>query len=97
MPDDTSRGGSAYDHRYPREQYQTTYLVAAIPPPSGDQFELGEQYIREALPLLRAQYAEDNYAIFVTECYLAFSLAKQDKWAEFNEPYQACKQGETKV
>lgn len=88
---------TAYDIKYPRENFHEVYRQAAIPATSENKYQIGERYLREALPMLRAQFTSDNYAIFVTECYLAYALAKQDKWADFDVPYQVCKQGETQV
>ena len=73
------------------------YRNAVIPPTVENKYEIGERYIREALPIFRFHYKEDNYAIFANECRLAYTLAIQEKWTDFDEHYRVCRQGETKL
>ncbi len=67
------------------------YLQAARPPTSKNKYQLSEDYIREALPLFRAYYKEDNYAVIEGECFLAYALVKQNKMMEFQPHYDLCK------
>lgn len=73
------------------------YRKAAIPPTDENKYELGERYLREAITLFRFHYKEDNNAIFGNECVLAYALAIQDKWTDFDEHFRVCKQGEEQI
>ena len=83
--------------KYPHEEYHETFRQAAIPPTSENKYQLAERYWREALPVYRFHYKEDNYAIFLAECNLVYVLAMQDKWTDFDEHFGICRQGETKA
>lgn len=61
-----------------------------------NNYQIAERYLREALPVFRLHYKEDNLAIFSNECKLAYSLAMQNKWTDFDEYYAVCKQGAEK-
>ncbi len=73
------------------------YRNAVLPPTTENKYQLGERYLREMLPVFRLHYKEDNYTIFVAECQLAYTLAAQEKWTDFDEHYAVCKQGEEKL
>ncbi len=73
------------------QEFNEAYRRAALPPTTEDKYQLAERYLKEALPIFREHY-EDNYAIVLNECNLAFVLIKQNKRAEFDEHYQICKQ-----
>lgn len=73
------------------------YRNGVFPPTTENKYQIGERYLREMLPVFRLHYKEDNYSIFVTECKLAYTLAMQEKWTDFDEYYRVCKQGETKL
>jgi eukaryotic-like serine/threonine-protein kinase len=73
------------------------YRNAVLPPTTENKYQIAERYLREMLPVFRLHYKEDNYAIFAAECKLAYTLAMQGKWTDFNEYYSDCKQGEEKL
>ena len=79
------------------EKYQEPYLDVMIPPTVENKYQIAERYLRESLPIFRLHYKEDNSAIFAAECKLAYTLAMQNKWTDFDEHYAICKQGETKL
>lgn len=80
-----------------QEKYHEPYLKAATPPTGENKYEIAERLLREALPVFRLHYKEDNRAILGNRCHLAYALAMQKKWTDFDEPYRVCKQGETKM
>ncbi|MBK8467521.1 MAG: serine/threonine protein kinase [Chloracidobacterium sp.] len=69
------------------------YRQAVTPPTDENKYEIAERYLRESLPIFRLHYKEDNVAIFGAECKLAYTLAMQEKWADFDEHYNLCKKG----
>ncbi|MBK8466444.1 MAG: serine/threonine protein kinase [Chloracidobacterium sp.] len=75
------------------EKYHEPYRNAVIPPTDENSYQIAERYLRESLPVFRLHYKEDNSAIFAAECKLAYTLAVQEKWADFEEHYEVCKQG----
>lgn len=77
------------------EATHETYRQSAIPPTDENEYQIAERYLRESLPMFRFHYKEDNLAIFANECRLAYVLATQEKWTDFDEHYRVCKQGET--
>lgn len=80
-----------------REEIHNIYLRAVTPPINENKYEIAERYLREALPLYKLHYRKDELPILVTECQLAYVLAIQDKWTDFDEYYTACKQGKTQL
>lgn len=78
-------------------QMHEIYLQAAIPPTDENKYQMGERLEREALPVFRLHYPDDTFVIAVHECRLAYALAMQKNWADFNEHYRICKQGETRL
>ncbi|MDQ3181229.1 MAG: protein kinase, partial [Acidobacteriota bacterium] len=78
-------------------QTHETYRQSVIPPTDENKYQIAERYLREALPIFRFHYKEDNYAIFGNECHLAYILAMQEKWTDFDDHYAVCKQGEEKL
>lgn len=76
------------------EKYNEPYRNAVIPPTDENSYQIAERYLLESLPLFRLHYNEDNPAIFNAECNLAYVLAKQKKWSDFDEHYSKCKQAE---
>lgn len=77
--------------------YHEPYRKAARPSTDENNYELGERYLREAITLFRFHYKEENNAIFINECVLAYALAMQEKWTDFDEHFRVCKQGEEKM
>ena len=75
-------------------QTHEAYLRAVTPPTDENKYQIAERYLREAMPIFRFHYKEDNYAIFINECKLAYSLAMQDKWLDFDEHFAVCKRGQ---
>ncbi len=73
------------------------YLKAVTPATDENKYQIAERYLREALPVLRHHYKEDNRAIFGTECRLAYTLVMQEKWTDFDDHYAICKYGESKA
>ena len=52
--------------------------------------------MREAISVWQIHYPPDHPVILTKNCWLAYALAKQEKWTEFAEPFQICKQIETR-
>ncbi len=73
------------------------YRKAAIPPTDKNKFQIAERYLREAITLFRSHYKEDNNAIYGNECILAYALAMQEKWTDFDEHFRVCKQTEEQM
>ena len=73
------------------------YRQAVTPPTNENKYQIAERYLREALPIFRFHYKEDNRAIWANECKLAYALAMQEKWTDFDEHFDICKQGAEKV
>lgn len=78
------------------QKYHEPYRKTVIPLTDENNYQIAERYLREALPIFREHYNEDNAAIFTIKCRLAHALAMQNKWTDFDEHYTVCKQGETK-
>lgn len=74
---------------------QDIYLQAVTPKTNETKHEIAERFYRESLPIFRHHYKEDNLAIFSVECNLAYVLAVQEKWANFEEHFAVCKGGKT--
>ncbi|HLM59665.1 MAG TPA: serine/threonine-protein kinase, partial [Pyrinomonadaceae bacterium] len=55
-----------------------TYRQAVTPPTDENKYQIAERFLLEALPIFRDHYKEDNSAIFMNECRLAYALAMQD-------------------
>ncbi len=70
-----------------------TYLKAVIPPTAENKYQIAERLLRESLPVFRLHYREDNKPIVANECKLAYTLAMQKKWDDFDEHYKICRQG----
>ena len=79
------------------EIHHETYRNAVLPPTDENKYQIAERYLRESLPVFRLHYKEDNLVIFAAECKLAYTLAMQEKWTDFDEHYAVCKQGENSV
>jgi hypothetical protein len=79
------------------EKYHEQYRNAVLPTTTENKYQISERYLREILPIFRFHYKEDNYTIFVAECKLAYTLAIQEKWTDFDEHFTVCKQGQEKV
>ncbi len=78
------------------EKYHEQYRNAVFPPTVENKYQIGERYLREMLPVFRLHYKQDNRAIFAAECSLAYTLAMQEKWTDFDEHFSLCKQSEGK-
>ncbi len=79
------------------EKYHETFRKAVMPPTDENKYQIAERYLRESLPVFRLHYKVNNSAIFGAECKLAYSLAMQEKWTDFDEHYAVCKQSENSV
>ncbi|HQU84815.1 MAG TPA: serine/threonine-protein kinase [Pyrinomonadaceae bacterium] len=79
------------------ESLHEAFRSSVIPPTDENRYQIAERMLREALSVWQLHYPPDHGVILAKNCWLAYSLAKQDKWTEFNEPYQTCKQIETKA
>ena len=79
------------------EEFKKIYLQSALPPTKEGNYQLAERFYKEALPIFREHYKEDNQAIIAQECHLAFVLIKQNKFTEFDEHYQICQQAADKL
>ena len=79
------------------EKYHEQYRNGVFPLTMENKYQIGERYLREMLPVFRLHYKENNYSIFVAECQLAYAQAMQEKWTDFDEHFNICKQGETKL
>ncbi len=73
------------------KDWHEQYLKAAMLPADQNKYQLAESYLREALPLFRQHYKDDNVAIMQSECNLAYSLALQNKMTESERQYAACR------
>ncbi len=72
------------------------YRNTVIPPTNENKYQIAERYLRESLPVFRLHYKEDNSAIYAAECKLAYTLAMQEKWTDFDEHFGKCKSGSIK-
>jgi serine/threonine protein kinase len=79
------------------EKHHEPYRNAVFPPSDENKYQIAERYLRESLPVFRLHYKEDNSAIFAAECKLAYTLAVQEKWTDFDEHHAVCKQSENSV
>jgi len=75
------------------EKMHEPYRNAVIPSTDENNYQIAERYLRESLPVFRLHYREDNSAIYAAECKLAYTLAMQEKWEDFDEHYDLCKRG----
>lgn len=73
------------------------YLNALNSSTAGSKQEIAEKYYREALPVFRQHYSPDNLPIFLAECRLAYLLAVQDKWDDFDNHFAVCREGEMQI
>ncbi len=73
------------------------YLKAVTPATNETRFQVSERMLRESLPIFRLHYKVDNRPIFAAECDLAYALAMQEKWSDFDEHYAICKQSQIKL
>jgi len=79
------------------ESLHEAFRSSVIPPTDENRYQIAERMLREALGVWKIHYPPDHGVILDKNCWLAYALAKQEKWTEFAEPYQICKQIETKV
>jgi hypothetical protein len=73
------------------------YRQAANSPTGENKFQIAERFLLEALPIFRVHYKKDNSAILMNECRLAYALAMQEKWSDFDEHYAICKPDEEQL
>ena len=73
------------------------YLRAVTPATDENKHQISERYLRESLPVFRIHYKDDNRPIFGAECQLAYALAMQEKWSDFDEHYSICKESKAKL
>lgn len=74
------------------EELHESYRKAARPFRNENKYAIAEKYLREALPMFRFHYKEENRAVLGNECRLAYALVKQENRADFDEHYALCKQ-----
>jgi len=79
------------------ESLHEVFRNSVIPPTDENRYQIAERMLREALQIWQLHYPPDHGVILDKNCWLAYALAKQGKWTEFTEPYQICKQIESKV
>ncbi|HEY0458383.1 MAG TPA: serine/threonine-protein kinase [Pyrinomonadaceae bacterium] len=72
------------------------YRNAVSPPTNENKYQIAERYLRESLPVFRLHYKPDNSAVYSAECKLAYALAMQDKWTDFDEHFNLCNEGKEK-
>ena len=73
------------------------YLNAITPATSEDKYQVSERLLRESLVVFRLHYKVDNRPIFAAECDLAYTLAMQEKWSDFQEHFDRCKQAKVEL
>ena len=78
------------------EMFHESYRNAVIPSTNETKYQIGERMMREAISVWQIHYPPDHPVILTKNCWLAYALAKQEKWTEFAEPFQICKQIETR-
>lgn len=78
------------------ENLHEAYRRAVIPRTDENKYEIAERMLREALVLWEATYPPDHGVVLDKNCWLAYTLAKQEKWAEIDGPYKICQQIESK-
>ncbi len=78
------------------EAMHEPFRNAFIPQTDENKYQIAERLLREALPIFRLHYRQDNSAIFGNECRLAYALAMQENRKDFDEHYAICKQGAEK-
>ncbi|HEX8249426.1 MAG TPA: serine/threonine-protein kinase [Pyrinomonadaceae bacterium] len=79
------------------EESHEKYLQAVIPPTSENKYRIAERYLLEALPVFREHYKEDNIAIFLNECKLAYAQIMQNKFAEAEPHHRICRESVDKL
>jgi serine/threonine protein kinase len=79
------------------EESHEKYRQAVIPPTSENKYRIAERYLLEALPVLREHYQEDNLAIFLNECKLAYTQAMQNKLTEAEPHQRICQESAAKL
>ncbi|MDQ3634693.1 MAG: hypothetical protein M3405_09320 [Acidobacteriota bacterium] len=79
------------------EKNHKFYLQAAIPSTDKNRYQLAEAYLREALPIFRKFYKQDNQATAQNECLLAYSLLMQNKMTDFERQFKTCNDLEEKL
>ena len=80
-----------------RAEFHEQYRNAVQPPTDENKYQIAERFLREALPIFRIHYKQDNSAIFMNECNLAYALAMQENRKDFDEHFAICKQGAEKL
>lgn len=79
------------------ESLHEAFRSSVVPPTNENKYQIAERMLREAIQVWQFHYPPDHGVILAKNCWLAYSLAKQEKWTEFDEPYRICKQIETKA
>lgn len=79
------------------EELRRMYRKAVLPSSDENNFEIAEKMLREATPIFRFYYQENNFAIVRNECLLSYALAKQNKRTDFDEHFRVCRSGETQM
>lgn len=71
------------------------YRNAVMPTTDESKYQIAENFLREAMPIFRHHYRENNLAVYHAECSLSYVLAIQEKWTDFDEHFIVCQNGET--
>ena len=79
-----------------QEAKHEEYRQAARPSTDENKYQIAERYLLEALPVFREHYKEDNQAIYLNECRLAYARLKQNKVAEAAPHLEICRAAATK-
>ncbi len=77
------------------EKSHQIYRNAVQPPTDENNYQIAERMLRESLPIFRLHYEKDNEAVISAECKLSYVLAMQEKWTDFDEHFQICRQTNT--
>ena len=73
------------------------YRSAVFPLTMENKYQIAERYLRESLPVFRLHYKQDNPPIFAAECKLAYTLAIQEKWTDFDRALRNLQTGRNKT
>lgn len=97
VSENASSQSAAYPPARSAEEVRAIYRKAVQPATNEDNYRIAEKFLREALPLFRLHYKEDNTAIASNECVLAYALGMQNKPEEFTQQYAVCRQEEKNI
>lgn len=75
-----------------REAGHELWRRAVAPATDENKYQIAERMLREALEVWKIHYPPDHGVHLTKNCWLAYALAKQEKWQEFDAPFQICRQ-----